>query len=70
MGALFGSNDSYNRQQSENLKKQEAKILQDEQTQLRLLKSRQLAAGSGGRSQTLFSQILGMDNSLLKNTLG
>jgi hypothetical protein len=65
MGALFGGGD---KGQAAKLAEQKKKLDAQEASQAKELASRRKAAAGGGKSKTLFSQVLGTDDAIGKQT--
>ena len=71
MGALFGAKGPDNSAAEARIAKQEKELAIREANQARELAARRNAASRGGvSSKTLFSQVLGTDESIGKSTLG
>lgn len=68
MASLFGGPDTS--KQEARIAQQEAETKKRENEQAKELASRRKVAGQGSKSQTLFSQVLGTDESIKKSALG
>jgi len=70
MGGLFGGGGAPDTSaQDARIEAQDKKIAAQEKAQAAQLKARQKVASRGSQSQTLFSQVLGTDETI-KNKLG
>jgi len=66
MGSLFGADMPDNSAQEKRLDEQEVDVKKKETQQAKELASRRKLAGRGSSSKTLFSQVLGTDDSIGK----